>query len=104
MTPSGDTDDREGAPPRDRGSQGRDETGDEPPPELEKMLGGSLKHAAPMIDAAYGIVGAIFGLALIGWLVDKWLGSSPKGLVTGVLVGVAVGMYGLARVTLGGRR
>jgi len=74
--------------------------GDEPPPELEKFLGGSLKQAAPLMDAAYGIVGAIFGLAFIGWLVDKWFGSAPKGLVAGVLFGVVVGMYGLARVTL----
>jgi F0F1-type ATP synthase assembly protein I len=103
VTPRGETDDRDPAHSRKPESEGRDEPGDEPPPELEQFLGGSLKQAAPMIDAAYGIVGAIFGLALIGWLFDKWLGSAPKGLVAGVLVGVAVGMYGLARVTLGRR-
>ena len=104
MTPRGDEDDPEGATTPRPGSSGRAGPGDEPPPELDKIFGGSLKQAGPSMDAAYGLVGAILGLGLIGWLCDRWLGSSPKGLITGVLLGVVVGMVNLARVTFGARR
>ena len=63
-----------------------------------------MQRAAPSMDAAYGLVGAILGLGLIGWLCDRWIGSSPKGVITGVLVGVVAGMVNLARVTFGARR
>ena len=63
-----------------------------------------MKRAGPSMDAGYGLVGAILGLGFIGWLCDRWIGSSPKGVITGILLGVVAGMANLARVTFGARR
>jgi F0F1-type ATP synthase assembly protein I len=52
------------------------------------------------MDAAYGLVGAILGLGFIGWLLDRHFGTAPGWLLAGLLLGVAVGLYGLARVAL----
>ncbi|MBU3684013.1 MAG: AtpZ/AtpI family protein [Phycisphaerales bacterium] len=35
--------------------------------------------------------------ALIGWAVDRWLGSSPTGLLIGGIAGIAVGLTTLIR-------
>jgi F0F1-type ATP synthase assembly protein I len=35
--------------------------------------------------------------ALIGWGIDRWLDSSPKGLLTGGIAGIAVGLTTLIR-------
>jgi ATP synthase protein I len=53
-----------------------------------------------------GIVyGAVFTLAvsiiaflLIGWLLDRWLKTSPWLLVAGVVVGTVVGFYQFVRM------
>ena len=35
--------------------------------------------------------------ALIGWAIDKWLGSAPTGLLVGGIGGIAVGLTTLIR-------
>ena len=35
--------------------------------------------------------------ALIGWAVDRWLDSSPTGLLVGGIAGIAVGLTTLIR-------
>jgi F0F1-type ATP synthase assembly protein I len=44
----------------------------------------------------FGVALAAFGLA--GWGIDKWLGISPWGLIAGVGLGFAVGLYILVRM------
>lgn len=73
---------------------------DDLPEGLGRFLSGQLKQAGPYMDAVYGLVGAIFGLGLLGWFVDRMFGTAPRWLVAGVLTGVVVGMYGLGRVML----
>ena len=73
---------------------------DELPEGLNRFLSGQIKQAGPYMDAVYGLVGAIFGLGLVGWLVDRAFGTAPRWLVAGVLTGVVIGMYGLGRVML----
>jgi len=36
---------------------------------------------------------------LAGWLLDRWLGTKPWLLVTGVILGAAAGFYELVRTT-----
>jgi ATP synthase protein I len=40
--------------------------------------------------------GVVFG-ALVGWLLDKWLGSSPWGMIVFVLLGFAGGVLSVVR-------
>ena len=70
------------------------------PEGLGRFLSGQLKQAGPYMDAVYGLVGAIVGLGLLGWLVDRLFGTAPRWLVAGILTVVVVCMYGLGRVML----
>jgi ATP synthase protein I len=42
--------------------------------------------------------GVVAGL-LAGWLLDRWLGTKPWLLVTGLVLGAAAGFYELVRTT-----
>ena len=59
----------------------------------------NVTRAAPAMAAAYGLVGAIFLFAAIGYAVDKWRGTSPWFLVAGLVLGVVVGFYELIKAT-----
>lgn len=96
----------EGVPGRDGGRgdglQKEPESRDEELPSgVAKAFGGSIKQSARSMDAAYGLVGAILGLGFIGWLLDRHFGTAPAWLLTGLLLGAGVGLYGLARVAFG---
>ena len=43
------------------------------------------------------LVGGVIGGAVIGWLLDRWLGISPWALIVFVLLGFAAGMLSLMR-------
>ena len=51
----------------------------------------------PAAGASYTLIGALFVLGGIGYAVDAWRGTSPWFLVGGLLLGVVVGMWELAR-------
>ena len=55
------------------------------------------EQAGPAAGASYGLIGAIILLGGIGYGIDRWLGSSPWGLLIGLALGLVVGFYGLAR-------
>lgn len=38
--------------------------------------------------------------ALLGWGFDYWRGTSPKGLLTGAIIGIVVGMWSLIKSAL----
>ena len=46
--------------------------------------------------ALFGSVAACCG---VGWLVDKWLGIAPWGLVIGIVLGSAAGLYEFIRIS-----
>lgn len=46
-------------------------------------------------QAAYGFLGSLLGGAGLGYLVDRWWGVAPWGLVIGILLGFASGLYAL---------
>jgi F0F1-type ATP synthase assembly protein I len=46
------------------------------------------------------LVGAIGTMAVIGWLLDKWLGTDPWLIVTGLGVGLIAGMVRFFRTAL----
>jgi F0F1-type ATP synthase assembly protein I len=63
-----------------------------------KSFQDNVADAAPMAAASYTLIGSIILLGLIGYAVDRWLGTSPWFLVTGLLLAIIVGFYELAKV------
>ena len=57
----------------------------------------TAEQAGPAAGAGYTLIGAILLLGGIGYAVDFWRGSSPWGLLIGLLLGIVVGMYELAK-------
>jgi len=50
------------------------------------------------IFASYRLVGAILFFGAAGYLLDRWLLTTPWLLIVGLLTGIAVGFLGLLRV------
>jgi F0F1-type ATP synthase assembly protein I len=54
-------------------------------------------RAGSAMMASYTLIGAIILLGGIGYAVDAWSGSAPWGLLIGLLLGIVVGFYELAK-------
>ena len=46
------------------------------------------------------LAGATIGLALVGYWIDGKFGTSPWGLLSGVVIGIVGGLYNLVRESL----
>jgi len=62
-----------------------------------RALQHQAEQAGPAAGAGYTLIGAIFLLGGIGYAIDYWRGTSPWFLVGGLLLGIVVGMYELAK-------
>jgi F0F1-type ATP synthase assembly protein I len=62
-----------------------------------RRLQENAERAGPAAGASYTMIGALIVLGGIGYAVDAWRGTSPWFLVSGLFLGVAVGMWELAR-------
>jgi F0F1-type ATP synthase assembly protein I len=49
------------------------------------------------MSVSYGIVGAVLGLGAIGFILDRWLESTPWLMLGGLFLGLAIGFYSLKR-------
>lgn len=58
----------------------------------------NLRRSGPVASAGYTLIGAILLLGGIGYAVDEWRGTSPWFLLIGLLLGVIVGFYELAKI------
>ena len=74
------------------------------PGERDPYLGKSLQYmqenirrAGPAATAGYTLIGDILLLGGMGWLVDQWQSTSPWFLLAGLLIGIVVGFYELAK-------
>lgn len=68
---------------------------------LEKSLEAfqeSVKQAEPAAAGSYTLIGAIVLLGGIGYAIDVWKGTAPWFLVGGLVLGLIVGFYELAKV------
>jgi F0F1-type ATP synthase assembly protein I len=73
---------------------------DEPGSPLARSLQNlqeNIRRSGPAAAAVYTLIGAIVLLGGIGYAVDRWRGTSPWFLLAGLLVGLVVGFYELAR-------
>jgi len=73
-------------------------------PEQKRGLARSLKvfqdtvvSSGAAAGASYTLIGAIILLGGIGYAVDRWRGTSPWFLLGGLVLGLVVGFYELAR-------
>ena len=57
----------------------------------------TVTRAGPVALASYTLIGAILVLGGIGYALDVWRGSGHGFLLGGLLLGVIVGFYELAR-------
>ncbi len=55
------------------------------------------EQAGPAAGAGYTLIGAIILLGGIGYAIDVWRGTAPGFLVGGLILGIVVGMYELAK-------
>lgn len=62
-----------------------------------EALQNSAEQAGPAAGAGYTLIGAIMLFGLIGYGLDRWRGTAPWFLVGGLLLGIIVGMYELAK-------
>lgn len=56
-----------------------------------------MMRSAPAAMASYTLIGAIVLLGGIGYALDEWRGTSPWFLLGGLILGLVVGFYELAR-------
>jgi F0F1-type ATP synthase assembly protein I len=57
----------------------------------------TVSRAGPAAAASYALIGAIAVCGGLGYLADLWLGTRPWLLLGGLLAGLVVGFYQLAR-------
>ena len=57
----------------------------------------SVRKSGPAASSSYTLVGAILLLGGIGYAVDAWWGTKPWFLFAGLLLGLVVGFYELAK-------
>jgi F0F1-type ATP synthase assembly protein I len=62
-----------------------------------KELQERAEQAGPAAGASYTLIGAIILLGGIGYAVDRWRGTSPWFLLAGLILGIVVGMWELAK-------
>ena len=63
-----------------------------------KVLQENLRRSGPAMGAGYTLIGAIIVLGGIGYALDVWRGTSPWFLLAGLLAGMVVGFYELAKI------
>jgi F0F1-type ATP synthase assembly protein I len=62
-----------------------------------ETLQSTVQNAGPAATISYSMIGAIGVMTMVGYGLDRWLGTWPWFLVGGMLFGVATGFYLLAK-------
>jgi F0F1-type ATP synthase assembly protein I len=57
----------------------------------------TVRRSGSAASASYGLIGALLLFGAIGYGLDKWLGTAPWCLFGGLLLGIVVGFYELAK-------
>lgn len=64
-----------------------------------RSLQDNVTQSAPAAAAAYSMIGALLLLGAAGYGIDRWAKTEPWGVLTGLLLGMAVGFWELVRAT-----
>lgn len=75
---------------------------------LRQARGSDAARSGVKVDADRGysqgnrvisaLIGSLVGSALIGWLIDRWFGTSPWGLIVLLFLGIAVAFRQIIRI------
>lgn len=63
-----------------------------------RVMQENLRRSGPAAGAGYTLLGAILLLGGIGYALDAWRGTAPWFLLGGLLLGLIVGLFELAKV------
>ena len=66
-----------------------------------KSLQENAEKSGAAAGASYTLIGAIVLLGGLGYAVDRWRGTSPWFLLAGLMLGLIVGFYELAKTVWG---
>ena len=56
-----------------------------------------LQQSGPIASASYGLLASVLIFTFLGWYIDTHNGSSPKGVLSGLAIGLIVGFYHLLK-------
>ena len=65
-----------------------------------KALQSNISRSGPAATVSYTLIGAIIMFGGIGYALDEWRGTSPWFLFGGLILGLIVGFYELAKTML----
>ena len=65
---------------------------------------GPVNPALRLSGIGLELVAAIVGMMLLGWAVDRWLGSSPVWMLVGLTLGFIGGGYNFIREAMASNR
>lgn len=57
-----------------------------------------IKQSGPAMGASYTLIAAVIIFGAIGYFIDKWQNTSPIFLLVGLLLGIIVGFYEIAKI------
>jgi len=63
-----------------------------------RQLQENIRRSGPAAAAGYTLLGSLVLLGGIGYALDRWRGTSPGFLIAGLLFGLVVGFWELARI------
>jgi F0F1-type ATP synthase assembly protein I len=75
----------------------RDDADADFPARSFRYLQDTVRRSGPAAAASYTLIGAIILFGAIGYAIDKWRGMSHWYLLGGLLLGLIVGFYDLAK-------
>ena len=65
---------------------------------MDRAVAQAARVVRPGNDYTGRIIGASGGGAILGWIVDRFAHSAPWGVVLGLFVGIAVGVYEVVKL------
>ena len=65
---------------------------------VNESLQDNASRNEPMIFASYCLIGATLVFGGLGYAADRWLATSPWLTLLGLLVGIALGLFGVFTV------
>jgi F0F1-type ATP synthase assembly protein I len=69
-----------------------------------RYLQDNVRRSGPAAAASYMLIGGIVLFGGLGYAVDRWRGTSPGFLLGGLLLGLIVGFYDLAKTVFGSKK